>query len=149
MTQTQIEGLDRLEAKLTKLGMSVAVLAPAAERAMELRVEADAKRRCPVGEYPDGSNTGGNLRGSIHTATQDTGDGVQVTTGTPVEYAAFVEYGTGERGAASGVTPEEGYEYGSCPGMTAQPYLRPAWDQGKGAVTKDLAKAVRRELAKL
>lgn len=149
MTDTHIEGLDRLEAKLTKLGMSSGILAPAAERAMELRVEADAKRRCPVGEYPDGSNTGGNLRGSIHTATQEADGGVQVTTGTPVEYAAFVEYGTGQRGAASGVTPEEGYEYGSSPGMAAQPYLRPAWDGGKKGVVKDLEKAVRKELMKL
>lgn len=45
-------------------------------------------------------------------------------------YAAYVEFGTGRRGAASaGAGP---YPYkASWPGMAAQPYMRPALDLGR------------------
>ena len=48
-------------------------------------------------------------------------------------YAAYVEFGTGRRGAESpGAGP---YEYKqSWPGMVAQPYLRPSLDQGRSQV---------------
>ena len=57
-------------------------------------------------------------------------------------WAAFVEFGTGARGAASpGAGP---YEYTmSWPGMRAQPYLRPALDSSRG----DVLDAIRSALA--
>jgi HK97 gp10 family phage protein len=57
-------------------------------------------------------------------------------------YAAYVEFGTGIRGAASpGAGP---YEYTmSWPGMRAQPYLRPALDSSRG----DVLDAIRSALA--
>lgn len=51
-------------------------------------------------------------------------------------HAAFVEYGTGIRGASSaGAGP---WDYNpEWPGMPAQPYLRPALDQNTSAIMGD------------
>jgi HK97 gp10 family phage protein len=50
-------------------------------------------------------------------------------------YAAYVEYGTGERGAASPGAGEGPYTPG-WPGMPAQPYLRPALDTAQSAIVE-------------
>jgi HK97 gp10 family phage protein len=42
-------------------------------------------------------------------------------------YDMFVEYGTGQRGAASGTNPPSGYSFGPKPGMEAEPYMEPAY----------------------
>lgn len=48
-------------------------------------------------------------------------------------HAGYVEFGTGRRGAGSiGAGP---YEYNvEWPGMVAQPYIRPAIDEGRGRI---------------
>jgi len=46
------------------------------------------------------------------------------------DHAAFVEYGTGRRGAASAGAGPHGYNQ-EWAGMAAQPYLRPASDEVK------------------
>lgn len=86
-------------------------------------VEADAKRLCPVSPH------GGRLRSSINTqvniqklegrvkAGGEVGEGF---TGSPVEYAAYVELGTVK--------------------MSAQPYLRPALEKNRARIGKLLAK---------
>jgi HK97 gp10 family phage protein len=71
----------------------------------------------------------GALRDSITVEIDDTGKTVVGTVGPHVDYAAYVEFGTGQRGAASsgaGAGP-----YGDHPGMPAQPYMRPAFDEIK------------------
>ena len=56
----------------------------------------------------------------------------QVTIGSPVEYAPFVEFGTGQRGkATAGSTPPSNYAHGARGGPdfighAAQPFLEPA-----------------------
>ena len=45
-------------------------------------------------------------------------------------YAAYLEYGTGQRGAASQGAGEGPYDP-NWPGMVAQPYLRPALDTAR------------------
>lgn len=56
-------------------------------------------------------------------------------------YAAFVEYGTGRRGAASpGAGPWEYKE--NWPGMRAQPYLRPAMDIGRSQIVTAFQQAL-------
>jgi HK97 gp10 family phage protein len=54
------------------------------------------------------------------------------------DYAAYVEFGTGQRGAASAGAGEGPYNP-DWPGMVAQPYMRPAWDANK-ATAEDLVK---------
>lgn len=70
--------------------------------------EGVAKQICPVDT--------GNLRGSIHHEVNE--DGMYVRIGTPVEYAAYVEFGTGEKA-------ENGNGKPGFPGQKAQPFLRP------------------------
>lgn len=84
----------------------------------------------------------GNLRGSIHIGTKGTGlgedystdgtdiggmvkeaDSVRVDVGTNVEYAPHVEYGT--------------------PKMGAIPYLRPAIDENRDKVAKEIGEAMK------
>lgn len=87
----------------------------------------EARAICPVDS--------GALSASIGTDVEWTGtriDGYVTAGGGDVDYAAYVEFGTGERGAASpGAGP---YSYGSQPGMVAQPYMRPALDTARPEV---------------
>lgn len=71
-----------------------------------LAIEADAKKLCPVRT--------GNLMRSIHTEKTDD----EVSVGTPVEYAPFVEFGTSK--------------------MEAQPYLQPAFEKHKDKIIKNI-----------
>jgi HK97 gp10 family phage protein len=57
------------------------------------------------------------------------------------EYAAYVEYGTGSRGAASPGAGDGPYN-SSWAGMVAQPYMRPAYDENKGHVGDFIAAEV-------
>jgi len=89
-----------------------------------MAVQRVAKERCPVRKDP-ADKVGGRLRGSIMIRFYN--NGLTAEVGTNVEYAAFVEFGTGRRGAGAALqsVPAE-YTYGSSAGMTAQPYLWPA-----------------------
>lgn len=87
-------------------------------------IEGPAKEYCPVDT--------GALQASITSTVEDLDSGVRGSVGPNMPYAAFVEFGTGERGAASpgaGAGP-----YGARPGMPAIPYMRPALDENRGNV---------------
>jgi HK97 gp10 family phage protein len=75
----------------------------------------------------------GELHDTADTSVEWTGKTVQGYVVYPAPYAAYVEFGTGRRGAASaGAGP---YPYSeSWAGMVAQPYLRPALDTTRGQV---------------
>lgn len=64
---------------------------------------------------------------------------------TSVEYAVFVEYGTGQRGASSGFEGKpEGISYTqSWPGMSARPYLTPAVEEAGPAFYAEVAEVFR------
>ncbi len=134
-----LEGMDDLTRKLERLAAAATkeTLSRLGVRNM-LPVEARAKDYCPVET--------GNLRGKITTQAAETDDGVEIRSGTNVDYGPFVEYGTGQRGAAAGVDHPDDYIYGPKPGMAPRPFLRPAWDEGREAVleglVEDLEKAV-------
>lgn len=85
-----------------------------------IRIEAQAKQGCPVDK--------GELRADIKTRFTD--DGLMGHVGTNVAHGPFVEFGTGQRGAASAVTIPDGveYSYGQKPGMAAHPFLFPAFE---------------------
>lgn len=85
-------------------------------------IEGDAKLRCPVDL--------GNLRNSINYKVDE--NELSVIIGTNVEYAAYVEFGTGEF-AEDGEGRKGGWFYVNDKGEThftfgnkPQPYLRPA-----------------------
>lgn len=91
-------------------------------------VQASAKRLCPVKT--------GQLRNSI--TVTDIPDEVGVEVGSNVEYAAYVEYGTGQQGDPS-VPHREDWN-----GMPPQPYLYPALDANKERIANEVKKAIRR-----
>ena len=100
----------------------------------------EAKRLAPVDE--------GDLEGSIRPALKGIANAYmvygEVIAGSPeVYWAAFNEFGTGQRGAASGVETAAGYNYGSVPGMSAQPFMRPAADKYRDPFLRDLRKILR------
>lgn len=76
----------------------------------------------------------GALKESIHVASVElVGSTVQGHVVADEPYAAFVEFGTGQRGAASpGAGP--GPYSSSWPGQIAQPYMRPALDTARPAI---------------
>lgn len=104
-----------------------------------LKIESAAKKKTPVDT--------GRLRSSITGSVDADGLGGEVAT-TNVKYAAFVEYGTGRRGAtASAFIDEEDepvtWEYGPSAGMPAQPYLRPALREEIPSVVEEISLALK------
>lgn len=112
-----IEGVEQLTKTLKGLvkkasGAQLAV----ALRAGGLVIEVPAKAKTPV--------LTGNLRRSIHTEAESTGsNSAEARTGTNVEYAPSVEFGTSNQ--------------------RAQPYLRPAYDENKGRAVDEVADALK------
>jgi hypothetical protein len=75
----------------------------------------------------------GELQASIGTATNWEGQRVTGSVSASAKHAAYVEFGTGIRGAASpGAGP--GPYSPTWPGMIAQPYLRPSIDSSHDAI---------------
>jgi HK97 gp10 family phage protein len=72
----------------------------------------------------------GALRDSITVEIDDSGKTVVGTVGPHVDYAAYVEFGTGKAGASSPGAGAGPYNP-NWPGMPAQPYMRPAYDEVK------------------
>lgn len=130
--EVRIEGLDRIIAKFDNLAQCKGVI-DGMEKACEL-VERNAKEKAP-------KDTGA-LRRSITSKVEANGNEITGIVFTPLEYAPYVEYGTGLY-AANGngrKTPwsyqdDEGkwhYTHGQHP----QPYLRPALAESRDKITK-------------
>ena len=111
-------------------------------RALEsaaLIVEASAKALAPVGDS-------GELRDKIDHNVVDTSNGPAAKIGSPLDYAMYVEYGTGERsengagrkGGWSYQTPDGKWHHTN--GMDPQPFLRPAFRQNKTKVQDIIGK---------
>ena len=119
----KIEGIEELVLKIEKLG-NTANLDAALGKACGL-VEAAAKQKAPKGT--------GELRRSI-TSKVEKNEGIIYT---PLEYAPYVEYGTGlfaEKGGRKDVPwcykDDEG-KWHTTSGMKPQPYMRPALHENK------------------
>ena len=108
-------------------------------------VDGEAVSRAPVGTY-EGGKTGGNLRSSIRHIVDKGKKTVRI--GTPVEYAIYVEKGTGiyaEKGDGR-KTPwlyvdDMGIGHFTR-GMKPQPFLQPAVDENISKI-KSIIKAVK------
>jgi HK97 gp10 family phage protein len=137
----KVNGLDKLMAKLDALGgNSKATLAKSIDDCGTF-VRDDARLRCPVDT--------GDLRQSIGKETKVTADRITTTVGTSMEYAPYVEFGTGQRGEATNTNPNIDVSYRQdWSGQKAQPYLYPALkdneDQLAEKIKKDLKKEIRR-----
>lgn len=114
-------------------------------------IEGLAKEKCPVDT--------GRLRSSVTTATDRAeGNGVHsVTVGTNVEYAPYIEYGTGiyaENGngrktpwrwVGDSVKWKGGH---TTRGSHAYPFLRPALAEGRDDAVEEFAASIAEELQK-
>jgi len=132
----KVKGLVSLKAKYSRLPSNViAGLTRGINQATAV-VEASAKAVTPVDT--------GRLRGSIH-ARKAKNDGKSVTGSvyTDVEYAMFVEFGTGVRGNGSyPYKTEIALAYGNVAGQVAQPFLGRALHQREKEIHQIVSAAV-------
>lgn len=145
---TNVKGLDKLLNKLNQLGADSDEMMIKAISRPTKRVQRDAKLLCPVGDS-------GRLRNSIESKiTKDDKGNIIGLIFTNVEYAPYVEFGTGPVGAANmppwakelGVQykqnkwlaniPDVGIRYVA--GQVAQPFLYPAYKQSEAQIAQDI-----------
>lgn len=130
----RIEGIEELEERLEGL-IDVQKLEAALGRACAL-VERSAKQKAPKGT--------GELRRSITSKVEKDGTNPVGIVFTPLEYAPYVEFGTGlfaEEGGRTDVPwnykDDEG-EWHSTSGMKPSPYLRPALNENREEIKRIL-----------
>lgn len=134
----RIEGLEEVLERLDNL-IDENTLEKALGQACAI-VEATAKQKAPKDT--------GELRRSITSRVEQQGDDFVGIVYTPLEYAPYVEYGTGlfaeEGGRAD--TPwsyqNDKGEWVSTSGMKPQPYLRPALDENREEILRILAEVI-------
>lgn len=119
----KIEGLDGVLDAITDMA-DPQELKRALGKACAL-VEGDAKKNAPKGN--------GELRRSIESRVEENGGDIVGVVSTPLEYAPYVEFGTGlfaENGDGRKDVPwnyqDEKGEWHTTSGQKPQPYLRPA-----------------------
>ena len=144
----QIKGINSLIRKLNQLGGNVDDCMYRGIGKSMTQIEGDAKDLCPV----SAEENGGELRDSIHSDTKKVPSGVSGTCGTNKEYAAYPEFGTGQRGSESPSPPKapigNGYRE-DWVGMPAQPYLYPSLMQNKDTVKELCVEELNREIRRL
>lgn len=128
----KFEGLDEVLDSLDSLA-DTSKLEAALERSCML-VERTAKQKAPKGN--------GELRRSITSKVDTDGDNIEGVVYTPLEYAPYVEYGTGlfaEEGGRLDVPwnyrDDEG-NWHSTSGMKPQPYMRPALNEHREEILR-------------
>lgn len=131
----EFEGLDRIIATIDDVA-DVSEVKRALGKACAL-VEASAKQKAPKGS--------GELRRSITSEVNDT-EGVVFT---PLEYAPYVEFGTGlfaENGGRSDVPwvyKDEKGDWYTTYGQHPQPYMRPALDENRQKIIQILKEGIK------
>ena len=130
----EISGLEDIEVKLDNLAQHIG-LEDNLKKACAL-VERSAKQYAPKGN--------GELRRSITSKVDDT-KGVIFT---PLEYAPYVEYGTGlfaENGGRQDVPwvyKDEKGKWHTTSGMKPHPYMRPALEENRETIIKILTEGL-------
>ena len=136
----KFEGLDGIIKKIDKID-DIKPLTQAMYDACDT-VESAAKEKAP-------KDTGA-LRRSITSKVEVTGGGIEGIVFTPLEYAPYVEYGTGLF-AENGNGRKTGWAYKDektgetiwTRGQHPQPYLRPALEENKEAINKIFKEALK------
>lgn len=137
----EIENLDKILAELTKK-MDTATAKQAMEKACAL-VEASAKEKAPKDT--------GELRRSITSEVQEINGEVQGVVFTPLEYAPYVEYGTGlfaEAGGRADVPwsyKDDKGEWHSTSGQHPQPFMRPALEANREQIIRIFKEALKKK----
>jgi HK97 gp10 family phage protein len=131
---SEIQGLDRILARLEEVANADGIR-QAMGKACAL-VEREAKQKAPKDT--------GELRRSITSEVKEEGGEIQGIVFTPLEYAPYVEYGTGlfaEEGGRLDVPwnyQDDRGEWHSTSGQKPQPFMRPALDENKEEIKRIL-----------
>lgn len=140
-----IRGLDSLMRKLDSIGgNSRRALRVGIHKGVKY-VQGEAKLLCPVGDS-------GRLRNSIEGEVEERQGAIVGRISTNVEYAPYVEFGTGQRGEASPSPPKSDKDLNyrqDWVGMDAQPFLYPAIKQNEDTVRKMAADELRKEIRRV
>ena len=134
----EVEGLDGLVERLESL-LDAEAMKAAMGQACAL-VERSAKQKAPKGT--------GELRRSITSKVNVNGDNVEGVVFTPLEYAPYVEFGTGlfaENGGRKDVPwcyQDDKGEWHTTSGQHPQPYMRPALNENREAIKRILKEAI-------
>lgn len=138
MADIRLEGMEEVFDALDKL-IDDKKLASALGKACAL-VERSAKQKAPKGN--------GELRRSITSKVEKQGADMVGVVFTPLEYAPYVEFGTGlfaENGGRQDVPwcyqDDEG-EWHSTSGQHPQPYMRPALNENREQIKRILGEAI-------
>lgn len=139
----EVKGIEKLWRKVERMEFRSASSLEKALAKAGLKVSSDAKKNLTENKSVDT----GLLRASIHISRlQNTGKKVGVAVGTNVEYAPFVEFGTGQRGASSNKNSEDAVSFDQkTVGQVAKPFLWPALRTNRKAINEFVAE----EMAKL
>lgn len=131
----EVEGLDEVMDVIADMA-DATELKKALGKACAL-VEGDAKKNAPKGN--------GELRRSIESRVEHSGDNLVGIVSTPLEYAPYVEYGTGlfaEDGNGRQDVPwcykDEKGEWHTTKGQEPKPYLRPALQDNRENILRIL-----------
>lgn len=130
----EFQGLEELLDSLDNMADG-ANLGRALRRACAL-VERTAKQKAPKGN--------GELRRSITSTIENDGTDIKGVVFTPLEYAPYVEYGTGlfaEEGGRKDVPwsyQDDKGEWHTTSGMQPRPYMRPALDENREQILRIL-----------
>lgn len=134
----KFDGLDDVLDKIKDLN-DIAKLERSMGKACAV-VERAAKQKAPKGN--------GELRRSITSKVEKNADGIQGVIFTPLEYAPYVEYGTGlfaEEGGRKDVPwhyQDDKGEWHSTSGQKPQPYMRPAINENREEIKRILKEGI-------
>lgn len=144
MSSTKIKGLDSLLKKLESLGGDVETTVKKSMSKNIKLVQGEAKLLAPVDT--------GDLRKSIYRRTESNKSRVRGIVYTNSDHAAYMEFGTGQKGAETNTNTEVSVSYKEdWTGVPAQPYMYPALKNNKDQVIKNIkddVKAAIRKVAK-
>lgn len=137
----EFEGMDEIIEALEAIG-DEAKMRAALGKACAL-VERSAKQKAPKGT--------GELRRSITSRVEATGEDIQGVIFTPLEYAPYVEFGTGlfaESGGRKDVPwcyqDDEG-NWHSTSGQHPQPFMRPAFNENREQILRIFKEALKND----
>jgi HK97 gp10 family phage protein len=134
----EFEGIDRVLERLENVA-DFNGLEEAMGKACAL-VERSAKQGAPKGN--------GELRNSIKSKVENDGEDIRGIVYTPLEYAPYVEYGTGlfaENGGRQDVPwsyQDDRGEWHTTSGMHPQPYMRPALNVNRERIKRMIMEGI-------
>jgi HK97 gp10 family phage protein len=151
MADEGFKGMSRLMRKLDRLGGNVQAAGNKATKQITLKAASDARRLAPSNKNPQSTSDGSApLKNSI---TENFTDEDGMTVGHVVvanPHAAYVEFGTGQRGEGSPSPPKWDGPLSyreDWAGMEAQPYMVPAAEQNRDPYARAAEAALQEAIA--